>query len=116
MAAMGMAAAIAAGGAIGIIAYQTSCGWEHPNSRPVAVPVKKSLALKKQRQTTCGMFVVYPWFLLTKTRTVLFLDVVSIFICLPKRELSSDQKLCLFAVYRGLYYPVPEGLPSGKLT
>ena len=69
MAAMGMAAAIAAGGAIGIIAYQTSCGWEHPNSRPVAVPVKKSLALKKQRQTTCGMFVVYPWFLLTKTRT-----------------------------------------------
>ena len=40
MAAMGMAAAVAAGGAIGIIAYQTSCGC-YPGSRPVAVPVKK---------------------------------------------------------------------------
>lgn len=42
MAAMGVAAAVAAGGAIGIIAYQTSCGcYPSSASRVVSVPVKK---------------------------------------------------------------------------
>lgn len=42
MAAMGVAAAVAAGGAIGIITYQTSCGcYPSSSSRPVVVPVKK---------------------------------------------------------------------------
>lgn len=73
MAAMGMAAAVAAGGAIGIIAYQTSCGC-YPGSRPVAVPVKKSLAGKNIEQR---VFV---------DSHVLFVDVVSVCVCLPKKE------------------------------
>lgn len=81
MAAMGMAAAVAAGGAIGIIAYQTSCGC-YPGSRPVAVPVKKSLAGKNYMLFPCCLSCVFV------DSHVLFVDVVSVCVCLPKKKVE----------------------------
>ena len=58
MAAMGVAAAIAAGGAIGIITYQTSCGcYPSSSSHPVMVPVKKraSTATSLTGEVSCQL-------------------------------------------------------------
>eukprot|EP00435_Cladocopium_sp_Y103_P012980 s402_g3.t1 len=58
MAAMGVAAAVAAGGAIGIITYQTSCGcYPSSSSRPVVVPVKKraSTATSLTGEVSCQL-------------------------------------------------------------